>query len=381
MAGIELAQADFALLMAPPRVTAALPGIGGRIRARPEDFSVREVPSYGADGTADSHLLLTLRKRLLTTEDAIREVARGCGIPRSEFGVAGLKDRNAVTEQQISAPATAAAALAAFRHPQIELGPAEPHSHKLRRGHLRANLFELTIRALAAPIDTAEDRLRAKLAALEAAGGLDNLYGAQRFGAEGRNIHRGLSLLAEGARRRRKADFLVSAGQSALFNLYVLERRERGLTRTVLEGDVLKKVGSGGLFVCSDPALDQERFDAGEIELTGPIFGGKMKAPPTGTPSAELESAILDRVGLARSALSALGKKVPGTRRPCQLFPGELRFQRAPTVELASQGEPPHIPSLLPEGLRVDFRLPSGSYATQLTHEIQGPTDDVSLAP
>ncbi len=381
MAGIELAEADFALLMAPPRVTAELLGIGGRLRARPEDFSVREVPSYGADGTVDAHLLLTLRKRLLTTEDAIREVARGCGIPRSEFGVAGLKDRNAVTEQQISAPAAAKAALARFRHPQIELGPAEPHSHKLRRGHLRGNLFSLTIRDLATSTDDAEARLRAKLEALQALGGLDNLYGAQRFGADGRNIYRGLALLAEGARRRRKADFTVSAGQSALFNLYVLERRARGLSRTVLAGDVLKKVGSGGLFVCADPEVDQARFDAGELELTGPIFGGKMKSPPAGSPSEALESAILDRVGLARSALSALGKKVPGTRRPCQLYPGELRIQRAPAVELASQGEPPHKPTLLSEGLCIDFRLPSGSYATQFTHEIQGPTDDVSRAP
>ena len=85
MAGIELAEADFALLTAPPRVTAELPGIGGRLRARPEDFNVREVPSYGADGTADAHLLLTLRKRLLTTEDAVREIVDGTSIYAIQF--------------------------------------------------------------------------------------------------------------------------------------------------------------------------------------------------------------------------------------------------------------------------------------------------------
>lgn len=373
MAENTLESADFALLMEPPRVTCDLPGIGGRLRSRLEDFVVREIPAYGPDGTLDSHLLLTLTKRNMSSEDALREVARGCRIARSELGLAGLKDRHAITEQQISAPATAATALASFEHPQIELGPAKPHSHKLRRGHLHGNAFELTIRALASEQSVALGYLHAKIAALRAAGGLDNLYGVQRFGTDGRNIHRGLALLAEGARRRRKADFLVSAGQSALFNLYVLERRARGLSRRVLVGDIFKKTDRGGLFTCSDPEVDQERFDAGEIGLTGPIFGGKMMAPPPESASGKLELAILERVGLAPSALSALGKKVPGTRRPCQLNLGELQIQPVPAVELASQDEPPHNPSQPAEGLQICFRLPAGSYATQLTHEIQGP--------
>ena len=375
MAEHTLATADFELLMKPPRITEDLPGIGGRLRSRPEDFVVREIPAYSADGTLGSHLLLTLKKCNLSTEDALREVARGCRIARSELGLAGLKDRHAITEQQISAPATAAAALASFRHPQIELGPAKPHSHKLRRGHLRGNVFELTIRDLAVEQSLALDRLDAKIAALRAAGGLHNLYGVQRFGADGRNIRRGLALLAEGARRRRKADFLVSAGQSALFNLYVLERHARGLSRRVLAGDILKKTDSGGLFTCDDPEVDQERFDAGEIGLTGPIFGGRMMAPPPDSAAGKLELAILERVGLAPSALSALGKKIPGTRRPCQLRLGELQIRPATAVELASQDQQPHNPSQLAEGLQICFRLPAGSYATQFTHEIQGPTD------
>jgi tRNA pseudouridine13 synthase len=375
VAGIALADADFALLMGPPRRTEALPGIGGRLRARPEDFVVRELPAYDADGR-EGHLLLTLRKRLMTTDEAIAAVAEACGIDRREIGVAGLKDRDAVTEQRISAPAEAADALARFRHPQIELGAPAPHSHKLRRGHLHGNAFEVTIRDLAVALADAEARASAKLDALAAVGGLDNLYGIQRFGHDGRNIHRGLERLAGGARGRRKADFLTSAGQSALFNLYLLERRARGLSRTVLLGDVLKKTATGGLFVCDDPETDQARLDADELVITGPIFGGKMKAPPPGSPSADLEREILDRVGVDPNALIALGKKTPGTRRPLQLTPGELQLRRVPAVELASQGMPPHKATQHGEGLCLSFRLPSGAYATQLTHEIQGPTDD-----
>ncbi|MCA9636493.1 MAG: tRNA pseudouridine(13) synthase TruD, partial [Myxococcales bacterium] len=211
---------------------------------------------------------------------------------------------------------------------------------------------------------------------LAAAGGLDNLYGGQRFGDGGRNIARGLRYLAgEGARMRRKADFLVSAGQSTLFNLYLLERRARGLSRTVLAGDILRKTTSGGLFECADPAVDQARLDAGEVEITGPIYGGKMMAPSEGTPSADLEAAILARTGVTQTALNALGRKVPGTRRPLQLTPTDLQIRAAPAVELASRAPGPHNPSLLSEGVCLSFGLPAGAYATQLTHEIQGPTD------
>ena len=34
----------------PPLVTASLPGIGGRLRSRPEDFEVEEVPAYQPSG-------------------------------------------------------------------------------------------------------------------------------------------------------------------------------------------------------------------------------------------------------------------------------------------------------------------------------------------
>ena len=371
--------ADRERLLDPPLQTAELPGIGGRIRARPEDFVVREIPAYDPDGREGAHLLLLLRKRGVGTEEALREVAERCQIPRAELGLAGLKDHDAVTEQWISAPAAARAALADFEHPAITLGPAHPHGNKLRRGHLRGNAFEIVVRDLAVPPDQALARIAGKLAALRAQGGLINLYGDQRFGQDGRNLVRGLALLlGERARDRRKADFLLSAGQSALFNLYALERRARGLGRVVLAGDVLRKRASGGHFVCADPAVDQPRLDVGEVELTGPIFGGKMMAPPPGTPADELERAVLARVGVAPDALVALGRKIPGTRRPLVLELEDLQAEPAPAVELASAGPSPHKASL-GAGVCLRFRLPAGSYATALLRELMEPS--LPLAP
>lgn len=351
-----LSAADLDLLREPPLQTADLPGVGGAIRRRPEDFRVCEIPAYDPDGRSGAHLLLVLTKRGVGSEDAVAEVARQLGVPRPEVGLAGLKDKDAVTEQWISLPAAAAPRLSQFVHPDMSLGPAHPHGNKLRRGHLRGNRFTIVVRELAVGADEALARCRAKVERLRALGGLDNLYGEQRFGSD--NLARGLAALAR-ARRRGRADFLLSAGQSALFNLYLLERRARGLMREVLGGDILKKTATGGLFECTDPATDKARLDAGELLITGPMFGSKMRAPGPDTPAGALEAEILARAEIDLIALQGLGHTLEGTRRPLQVAPFAVE------MELARDDFGP--------GVSLSFELPSGSYATALLRELQRP--------
>lgn len=340
-----------AAVVDPPRGCDDLPGIGGVTRAHPEDFAVEELPAYLADGGA-GHLLVWLRKRSLTTEEAVREVAKQTRIPQGEIGVAGLKDRDAVTRQQISLPDRAAAALAQFRHPAIELSDVRPHSHKLRRGHLRGNRFVIVVRELEIDLEQAQQRAQAKLARLTGPTGLRNYYGSQRFGEGARNLEPGLAALA-GRGRRHKGDITLSAGQSALFNFYLATRAERGLLTTVLVGDILQKRDRGGMFECEDAAVDQARLDAGELVLTGPMFGSKMRAPKSGTDAAALEAEVLAAVGLTPSKLAKLGRNAPGTRRQLAIWPADAS---AIPVEGA---------------LQLQFCLPAGSYATVLLRELQ----------
>lgn len=349
-----------AAVIDPPRGCDDLPGIGGIIRARPEDFAVEELPAYPADGGA-GHLLVWLRKRSLTTEEAVREVAKQARIPQGEIGVAGLKDRDAVTRQQISVPDRAAAALEHFKHSAIELSDVRPHSHKLRRGHLRGNRFVIVVRELdlhamdamdAMDLEQAQQRAQAKLARLTEVG-LRNYYGSQRFGEGARNLEPGLASLA-GRRRRHKGDITVSAGQSALFNFYLATRAERDQLTTVLVGDILQKRDSGGMFECVDAPADQARLDAGELVLTGPMFGSKMRAPKSGTDAAALEAEVLAAVGLDTAKLVKLGRNVPGTRRQLAIWPADVS---ATPVD---------------GGLQLQFCLPAGSYATVLLREVCG---------
>src|SRR5205814_2114842 len=64
---------------------------------------VEELPAYAPAGEG-AHTFLHVEKRALTTEQMAQAIARALGVPRAEVGVAGQKDRQAVTRQWISVP-------------------------------------------------------------------------------------------------------------------------------------------------------------------------------------------------------------------------------------------------------------------------------------
>ncbi|MGZ3479586.1 MAG: tRNA pseudouridine(13) synthase TruD, partial [Myxococcaceae bacterium] len=55
------------------RLTAGLPGTGGRFRATPEDFEVEELPAYLPSGQGE-HLFLWIEKVGLDTPEAARRL-------------------------------------------------------------------------------------------------------------------------------------------------------------------------------------------------------------------------------------------------------------------------------------------------------------------
>src|SRR5262245_20294152 len=92
-------------LALPPLYTADLPGIGGRIKVEPEDFEVEEVPAYEPSGSGD-FLYLWIEKRGMGAEYFTRQIAKRLAIAPGDVGTAGLKDRQAITRQMVSVPAS-----------------------------------------------------------------------------------------------------------------------------------------------------------------------------------------------------------------------------------------------------------------------------------
>jgi tRNA pseudouridine13 synthase len=341
-----------------PYLTHDLPGIGGVLRTTEADFFVDEEPAYLPSGSGD-HVFARIEKRGLTTRRATQLIAAALGLPHDrDVGVAGMKDRHAVTRQWISLPPPIAPeAVSALAVDGIAVLEVARHPHKLRTGHVRANRFVLRVRGVG---DGAAERARAILARLAEAPGAPNWYGEQRFGRDGDNAAKGRELVT-GARRLgrdKKLDRLfVSALQSELFNAWLRARLDDGLYRRVLAGDVLHK-RAGGMFTCDDPATDEARLLAGELAITGPMFGADMRRAPDGTPAAEREATILAAAGLAPESFAAVRKIAEGTRRDATI---EVRDAAVTAVD----------------GTTVDvaFTLPGGAYATAVMREVMKTVD------
>lgn len=333
-----------------PYLTADLPGIGGVLRTSPEDFVVDEEPAYEPSGSGD-HVFVRIEKRGLTTPMAVERIARALNVNPRDIGVAGMKDRHAVTRQWLSLPPpiTPEAAKALVLD-DIAICDAVRHPHKLRTGHVKANRFILRVRGTGA---NAAARAQAIFDVLAKPPGAPNWYGEQRFGRDGDNAEKGLAIVRgeRPPRDRKLARLLVSSLQSKLFNDWLTARMRDGLYATVVAGDILHKI-PGGQFVCEAPEVDQPRLVAGEIGITGPMFGDRMRAPAAGTVAATREAQILEAAGLTPDSFANVRAIAEGTRRDAAIAVG------TPSV----RG--------LDDGIEVAFSLPGGAYATAVMREI-----------
>jgi tRNA pseudouridine13 synthase len=188
-------------------------GVGGRLRARPEDFRVREVETVDpapvdADPGDYAHLLVRATLREWDTNDFAARLSDALGMSRERVSWAGTKDKHAVTTQLFSLRGVGAADLPAVRDADVEaigrMGRA------LRFGDLAGNEFSVRVRDLAVPLEAARERVEAVVDDLESAAdvvesgrrdttlsggdgavvGVPNYFGHQRFGSRRPVTHR-----------------------------------------------------------------------------------------------------------------------------------------------------------------------------------------------
>lgn len=333
---------DWSLL---PSVSDDLPGTGGALRTAPEDFRVTEVPAYLPEGRG-SHLYLRVRKRGRTTRDLVVAL-RGAGIPDARVGVAGLKDKYAVTEQWLSIPwSMRDAAVVLDELEGVDILETSRHRNKLGVGHLQGNRFEVVVRE---PDPDARERAEAKWGRLHEVG-IPNYFGPQRFGRYGRNVIDGLKLLAgetvSGDRRLQR--FFLSAVQSWIFNELLAGRIHDGLYRSVETGDWARKHDTGGTFLVEDGAAETPRAQRLEISALLPLHGRKVRIA-SGEPGRREREAL---AGLGVAWTDLTGRR--GDRRPSRVVATETSVRE-------TDGR-----------LVLAFTLPKGAYATSVLREITG---------
>lgn len=330
-----------------PFISSDCSGIGGCIKQEPSYFVVTEIPLYEASGEGE-HIYVTIRRTGMTTQALRKELARLFKLHESAVGFAGLKDKHAAVTQTFSLHLHHLDVSDVTKRIEdalpVVVTAAQRHNNKLRRGHLRGNHFDIVITNTAVDAQQSATQICTVLVQR----GVPNFYGIQRFGIHGDNAARGKDILL-GAREPKRwlRELLVSAYTSKLFNKWLAQRMMRGDYNTILVGDVAKKTDTGGLFIVDDRAAELPRFINREITYTGPIFGSKMKQP-AGT-LAQIEEELICSEGITHDMFRAL--RAEGSRRAAQIFPENIAIS-------------PH-----PEGLRLSFFLPKGSYATTVLRE------------
>ncbi|MEZ4622860.1 MAG: tRNA pseudouridine(13) synthase TruD [Caldilineaceae bacterium] len=302
-------------------------------------------------------------------------------LDRNTVGFAGLKDKHARTTQVFSVPVAhpntltdvAAADQAVVERIQAELPVeihwARRHGNKLKPGHLLGNRFQITVTNLSVPLTEAKMRTEA-IATLLCTQGVPNFFGAQRFGINGANVEKGLSLIRNKRRERNPwlRKFLISAYQSYLCNLYLARRVETGIFDRLLLGDVAKKHDTGGMFDVTDLEVEQPRYAAQEISFTAPLFGAKMWAAKED--AGALESALQAEADI--DADDWRKAKVDGTRRFGRILLPDLtiRTKQIPVGALDSAGSGATTGNdATIDALEFTFSLPKGAFATVILRE------------
>jgi tRNA pseudouridine13 synthase len=174
-----------------PYFTNGVPGVGGLIKQRPEDFRVDEFAPDETRGGRGRFVWFRLSKRGLTTSAAIAKVAAYMGVKASAIAFAGLKDANSISSQWVSLADADVRRLERLRDKDVRVSDIHYRPVSQEVGNLAGNRFVVRIRQ----IDRHQlDQVKSMLDLLRRRG-VPNYFGVQRFGARGDNAALGEALI------------------------------------------------------------------------------------------------------------------------------------------------------------------------------------------
>jgi tRNA pseudouridine13 synthase len=156
-------------------------GVGGRLRARPEDFVVVEESLPPPEVPGGRVTAATFRLTNWETNRFVRQMSRRLGISHRKVRFAGVKDKRAITTQLMTVE-TPAESVRALRMTDVELLDARSSDHHIGLGDLVANAFEITITGIDLVPEELDQRVERTVEEARGAGGFPNYYGHQRFG-------------------------------------------------------------------------------------------------------------------------------------------------------------------------------------------------------
>lgn len=332
-----LEQCPYFALKTAPKSTALL-------KQECADFIVKEDLGYEMSGEGE-FVALKIRKTGCNTLFVGEKLAKFAGVSERNMGYAGLKDRQAVTEQWfcLQMPGQETPDFSDFELEGVEILEVTRHNRKIRTGSLQGNHFDILLRGA-----KEMDELNARLDFVKTIG-FPNYFTEQRFGRDGHNLTQALRW-AQGeikVKDRKKRGFYLSAARSEIFNLVVAARVEQNLAQQMLPKDIVQLSGSHSWFKADeteDLAALQVRLNQGDILLTAPLIGEENLS------ASDIENAIVAQYDVFAPLMTQ--EKMKAARRPLLMRAQNFHWQ------------------FVEEGLKLSFYLPAGSYATALVREL-----------
>lgn len=327
------------------------PKSNGLLRSQISDFKVFEKLPFLPCGEGE-HLLIHIRKTGANTLFVARELAKYFKVKEQLVSYAGLKDRFAVTEQWfgVHVPGKENYNLDDLSIEGVEVLSYKRHNKKLRTGALEGNQFEIILREVT-ELKALTERWQQIVAQ-----GVPNYFGEQRFGIEGGNIERALSLFSgQKVKDKKKRGIYLSAARSYVFNAVLNERIKQQRFNQLAVGDVLMLAGTQSVFKLEqlDSTVEQ-RFIDKDVDITAPMWGaGELMT--TAEPLV-LEQKVADENPEFCQGLPRFGLKQE--RRRIRLTVSETSIELLPKMEHACNA------------IKISFFLPAGCYATTILREL-----------
>ncbi|MFA7298276.1 MAG: tRNA pseudouridine(13) synthase TruD [Candidatus Absconditabacterales bacterium] len=352
-------------------------------KLKSQDFVVTEELPFILSGKGDVFFVL-FEKRNLNTMDVVNHICSVRNIPRLTLGIAGLKDKKAITRQRICIYRSALKKIGGERGFTDTISEVATvlktgwHTDPIGMTVPIKNGFYIKLRANKNLSVKERDISNKKILSLFKKG-FPNLFGSQRFGVSGINPKQGSDLLQGKSKIRDKKDiiFKIQSYGSKIFNEYVNSRTKKGLQ--ILDGDLIidtenYKKNIFGIYQAKTdtvkffddskkneqffhyPNITKEEvpFNKETMVITGPVPGYNLLLAPKESAAGNKEKGLLDKNNINEKTLKlCIQYKIFGIRRPIWVFPQK--------VSVHFQGD----------DILLNFTLPGGSYASIMIDQLE----------
>lgn len=216
-------------------------------KQKSQDFIVEEILPFKLSGKGDAFYVY-FEKRNQNTMDIIRHLMMNLDVSRMALGIAGLKDKKAITRQWISIYDRALKRSGGEKKflevlwQKAKILKTDRHPTPLSLSTPITNVFYIRLRANKTRLAQEEkDEITTRLKSVFLTG-FANYFWEQRFGIEGRNWLQGKEIL-DGKLHlpsKKEMTFKIQAYASKLFNDELHKRIKEQWKITITDGDIVE---------------------------------------------------------------------------------------------------------------------------------------------